>query len=647
MIKMISGINPKEFPPVLWVIMVIAAIMRLVGLTDFSLSNDELSALARLQFSSLGEVIRYGVYPDFHPAGVQLFLYLWTSVAGFSDLMVRLPFAILGAGSVLIIFLIGRRLFGLNTGLLAAAALATLEYPLLYSQIARPYSPGLFFVLSSFLFLLRVSDEDSRIAHGKTGFRLADHIGFVITVSACMYIHYFSFLQAGMICIAGVFIVGRKNLVSYVMSLFIICVMYIPHIPVTLHHLSKGGIGGSEGWLGPPEPDFFEKYLRFSLNDSTALFWIFIVLAGGFILANREKLRVGRMHLILFLLFIVPFLIGYYYSILVNPVLQYSVLLFSFPFLLLLMFSFSTDPVTPYKVSRLPVYILLFAGMYSSVNVNRYYQKEHFSEFRKIAEAFAEFKSSGYSTYSVINIHDPYYIHHYLPGEEEKGESFNIYRIQSDTEYEEFLHGVESSNSEYCFYAWSNMYNDPLTEQVIRSKYPCLADSANYLSSGYRLYRRYSDEPCTNESRSVHTYTSDFEWMEDAAGMGGICHSGSGCMRLSPEKEYGFFVEYDYPAGGPVNLGSIELEAMVFSPAGNTGALMVAAYEIGSETVEWKSESTDRFIQDHGDWYKVFLNYQVPENLPRGGVFKLYCWNEKKRDLMVDDVRVNFYSDIE
>ncbi len=69
----------------LWMILVAAAILRLSGITGFSLSNDELSALARLQFDSAREVIKEGVYPDFHPAGVQLYLYYWTLVFGFSE----------------------------------------------------------------------------------------------------------------------------------------------------------------------------------------------------------------------------------------------------------------------------------------------------------------------------------------------------------------------------------------------------------------------------------------------------------------------------------------------------------------------------------------------------------------------------------
>jgi 4-amino-4-deoxy-L-arabinose transferase-like glycosyltransferase len=637
----------RSYPPVLWVILVIALVVRMNGLTAFSLSNDELSALARLQFDSFGDVITYGVYPDFHPAGVQAFLYLWTSLFGFSDMVVRLPFALFGAGSVFLTYVAGRRLFGQNAGMLAAAALATLEFPLLYSQIARPYSPGLFFVLLSFLFLIRLSENKDASEREKRSKVTGDALGFTMSVSACMYIHYFSFLQAGLICIAGFFMINRERTWIYLLSLVTICVLFIPHIHITLNHLSKGGIGGSDGWLGPPEPDFFENYLRFALNDSTSLFWMFIILTGGFILANRGKFVVGKVHLILSLLFIVPFIIGYYYSIHVNPVLQHSILLFSFPFLLMLVFSFSVDPEEPGKVNRLPVYILLFAGMYSTVNVNGYYQKEHFSEFRKIASAFNEISSSGVDAYSVINIHHPYYIHHYLP-EGEVADSFDIYRIQSDSEYNDFITGVAHSRSDHLFYAWSNMYNDPLTEQVIRGEYPCLIDSANYLSSGYRLYSREISDTCKRKRGVVYSFREGFGILKGYDDNGSGPDSGKVHLKMTPETEYGFFTSYDYPVDGPVHLNTVEVEAVVSIPdRKKTGALMVVAYEVGDETLEWKSQQVDRFYFSDAERFKVFLNFPVPDDLKRGGVFKVYCWNEKKRDLLIDDVQINFYSDRE
>ena len=51
---------------ILLLILVVAALLRGYGLTAFSLSNDELSALSRLQFDSFGEVI---AVPDHQLSG--------------------------------------------------------------------------------------------------------------------------------------------------------------------------------------------------------------------------------------------------------------------------------------------------------------------------------------------------------------------------------------------------------------------------------------------------------------------------------------------------------------------------------------------------------------------------------------------------
>ncbi|MFN5324650.1 MAG: glycosyltransferase family 39 protein [Bacteroidota bacterium] len=145
-----GALSKSDVPGVekaLRLLLFLALAMRLYGLSAFSLSNDELSALSRLQFDSLIDVLKFGVYPDYHPAGVQLFLFYWTGLFGFDEWVVRLPFAWMGVVSVYLVFRIGKSWFGEATGLLAAGSMAVLEFTLLYSQIARPYSPGLMFAL--------------------------------------------------------------------------------------------------------------------------------------------------------------------------------------------------------------------------------------------------------------------------------------------------------------------------------------------------------------------------------------------------------------------------------------------------------------------------------------------------------------------
>ncbi|MBP7270834.1 MAG: glycosyltransferase family 39 protein, partial [Bacteroidia bacterium] len=73
-------------------------------------------------------MIRGGVYADFHPVGVQSFLYCWTNLLGESAFLLRLPFILFGLGSTWLIYRLGSRWFHAAAGLLAAAMFSVLEY---------------------------------------------------------------------------------------------------------------------------------------------------------------------------------------------------------------------------------------------------------------------------------------------------------------------------------------------------------------------------------------------------------------------------------------------------------------------------------------------------------------------------------------
>src|SRR4051812_42271486 len=127
---------------VLVIILIAAAVLRFTGLGDTSLSNDELSSIVRAQYNSFHDLYNEGIITDVHPAGLQVFLYYWIKIAGNSPFAVRLPFAVCGVLSVLFIYLIAKRWFNSLSALSATAALSALQFPLLYSQVARMYSMG-------------------------------------------------------------------------------------------------------------------------------------------------------------------------------------------------------------------------------------------------------------------------------------------------------------------------------------------------------------------------------------------------------------------------------------------------------------------------------------------------------------------------
>ena len=123
------------------IIILVGGFIRFWNYGDMPFMHDELSALSRLQFDNIFDVIKYGVMlGDTHPAGVQIFLYYWIKLGGTSEIWVKLPFILSGILSIWLVYKIGKLWFSSAVGLFASAMISTTQFFVMYSQIARPYS---------------------------------------------------------------------------------------------------------------------------------------------------------------------------------------------------------------------------------------------------------------------------------------------------------------------------------------------------------------------------------------------------------------------------------------------------------------------------------------------------------------------------
>ena len=300
------------------------------------LTHDELSALGRLRFDTFADLLRFGVYPDGHPAGMQVLLWLWSHVAGSSTPLLRLPFLLMGIGCIPLMYSIGRRWYGERAALLATTLLAFSQYTVYYTMPLRPYGIGLFFILAALHFWTRLCVEH------RTG--LLYYAGFVLATAACAYTHYFCALTAALLAVAGLFHVGRRELWRYLVACLVSVLLFVPHLDITHHQLFD--LKGVGAWLGRPTGAFFWHYLRYLTHHS---YLVLLLLFAAVILCSHHRLWRQRRPLLFTaaLLFLLPLAAGFVYSRAVSPVLQFSVLIFSYPFLLLTLTALADDDRRP------------------------------------------------------------------------------------------------------------------------------------------------------------------------------------------------------------------------------------------------------------------------------------------------------------
>ena len=318
-----QNLSSKGPTIILAVLITIGAALRMGGLFS-PLTHDELSAICRLQFDDFSDLLTNGVKPDGHPAGVEVFMWLWVQLFGQSAVAIRFPFMLMGIFSVPLIYGIARRWYGRWSSMLPTAAIAVSQYTVYYSDIARPYCVGLFFILCA-LYMLTCMITDRRY----TVWRL---VLFAVFEACCAYTHYFCMLTAVLMAFAALFFIDRRHILSYLVACTGAALLFVPHIKITLYQLFE--LKGVGGWLGKPTPFFALEYFRYLTHHS--LLAAIVCLVAFLLLFSFHAVQKNKSVLVASLVIgLLPLIIGYVYSVTVSPVLQFSVLIFSFPFLLL------------------------------------------------------------------------------------------------------------------------------------------------------------------------------------------------------------------------------------------------------------------------------------------------------------------------
>ena len=305
------------------VLLLLAAVLRFWDLPNLPYTHDELSALVRL-YPTLGETIQKGVIElDTHPPGVQVFEWLWTRVFTMNEADVKLPFILMGLLALLLLYRFALAWTSAGPALVLVTLMATLQYSVLYGQIARPYAAGLFTTAL-------LADQLTRyLAFGQR--RMLIGVGIAAVLSA--YTHHFSLMLAALMVGTGLLLLETKQRRAYLIMCAIGVVLYLPNIPIFLKQLGQGGL--SE-WLQAPDADWMPQYGWFIANNNNALATILLFGVAASVVLTLRKGRFDtpmRWHLLLW--GAVPLIVGYAYSVWRAPVLQYSMVLFSFPYIVL------------------------------------------------------------------------------------------------------------------------------------------------------------------------------------------------------------------------------------------------------------------------------------------------------------------------
>ncbi len=612
------------------IILLVATILRLYNL-DYSYSNDELSALSRLEFDSVQDVIVKGIMVDGHPAFVQLLLYFWTQLFGDTEIAVRLPFVFFGVGSVAMIYLVAREWFHENTALITAAAVAGLQFFIMYSQLARPYSPGLFFTWAAAYYW-------TLVLKGKGSWMKAIFGG--ISIALAMYTHYFSFMQVMIMGGIGLVWVNQQNKHYYFTAALVALALWIPHVSITFGHLSLGGVGS---WLGAPESDFLWKFILALSNDSYFILILFVmILIAG--VMTRRSIEFTRWHTTSLLLFFIPFGIGFSYSILVNPVLQFSTLIFAAPCLLMFLFSFLKNEV-PKKTTTILVIGILVSTTLSTVAVAKYYSTENFGVFRELSEKLTlwEERFGAENITNISHVNSPYYLQYYLD-RINSDVTFRMHDVDSDSSKVHLKNIIETSTTPFLAFAWSTHYVPLEIYEIIRREYPNMVDAEYHFNSGVYLFSKEG----TDERQVLFAFdASNSEktgLIEGFDSQKEVTDSLGWRYHINPADEYSWSFNSTMDN---LNLNGGELVVVKANVRTNREAEVTLVLEYISdleENVKWYGNDLyPVFSNENSDLHQLVMAFEIPAEPIAKDQLKSYLWKRSSDSLWIKEFSVRIY----
>lgn len=603
----------------------VGAVLRFWNYYEIPFSHDEFSALFRTDFSSFSELIDLGVRPDGHPAGVQVFLYYWTGLFGSSEWIVKLPFTLMGLTSVYLVYLVGRQWYTASVGLIAAAFLSCLQFSIVYSGTARPYISGMFFVLAMVWFW-------SKLIHNQ-GSLNRNTVLYILYSTLCAYNHHFSLLFAAIVGVSGLFFVSGKLLKRYLLSGVVIFILYIPHLGIFFDQLSLGGIGG---WLAKPQPDFLINYLSYIFHYSEVFYILtaLLVLVGGLFYRDRsfdfKKLFLFGMW------FLLPIGIGYYYSLEVSSVLQYSVLIFSFPFLFFVLYGH----VQELKPSQNLVVVLLILGVgaYSLSIERQHFRLFYNSHYEHIVSDIDEVDVAEDQTLFLIDSHKE--ITDYYRQENEVIDTLMFLQDFTDElSFRSFLESnVEKYNQVYLG-AWSSTNANFVP--MIMEYFPTIRWQNSYVGgSTILLTKELPDKASSGSSLTFEDDASDgwssYEVERDTS-------NENGYYRLDNDVEWSMaYVDTLYHLVDS-RYDFIDISVDAKSDSSVQGLSLVVVIEENGITRHWNNVVFSRFME-LGDtsWSKVHHSVQLSDVVfGKDAVIKTFVWNSQKEEVSLDNYAVH------
>ena len=303
----------QKFTKIIYLIniLLLAFFLRIYKLDYNSLRTDECLTFFIASKESLSQLLTVVIGTKQQPL-YYLLIYFWVKIFGTSEFSLRLPSVIFGIASVFVTYKLSRILFknkevGIISSCLAALSIMNINY----SHDARPYTLALFLSLISIYFFMKVLERDS----------LQNMFFYLISSILLIYTHSqgaFTLLAQSIFAVSIWLFKKKNNTFNWRTCLFLqlmVLFLFLPWL-LNLIKIISGNPDAFLFWV----PQVTISRALFTLTDyyssSLGVFCISLCLIIFSLFFAKDKMPLY----LLLLIFLIPFLMLYFISILWKPV---------------------------------------------------------------------------------------------------------------------------------------------------------------------------------------------------------------------------------------------------------------------------------------------------------------------------------------
>jgi hypothetical protein len=244
---------------------------------------------------------------------------------------------------------------------------------------------------------------------------------------------------------------------------------------------------------------------------------------------------------------------------------------------------------------------------------------------------------------SAINLDDTL-LFNQLTGET-KGKEIKYFRFNDAHDLGNFYRFVLTSNYDDLVYGYSNLYNPPETEYMIRESFPVLRSKTDIALSKIALHSRSGDG---ETMQIIYNNKNDYEsgypgWTGDTSKYDtSIISTGNFSEKMDSTVLYSSTFHESINSISKGKEIAIVITADVFL-VGNSSPLLVYDEKKGDRSIRWKSLDVRKFVNKNNHWEKVFFMVKTSKNLPKDYSIVIYFWNPDKSTFFIDNFRIAGY----